>query len=332
MFTRRSFVTTAAGGAAFAGQIGCGISQDAYPAHPITLVVPNPAGGAIDLIARALADKLNQPLGQNMHIDNRPGAGGVVGAAYVSRAAPDGYTLMMGGAGQLIFPVFFMADLTYDPATDFIPLSQISKGSLVLVVKPSSPAKTVSEFLDFLRSKKGEANYSTTGIGTYPQLAVLLLEQMTGVRSTHIPHRGGPDSVLAVLRGDVDFSINHMPNVISLVKSGSLRALATTGLTRAAAMPDVPTFDEQGVKGYQANPWFGMFAPKKTPQPIVKRLEAEIVKAMRSPDLNEVLRTTGDEPFGGTSEELTTLINDEMTKWTKILKASGMVAHGDKKL
>ncbi len=330
METRRTFSLSALGGLGLAlGGAGRGeAATDSYPSRIITLVVPQQAGGVLDLIGRRFAEKLSKALGQNIIIDNRPGAGGSVGTTYVARAAPDGYTLMMAGSGTHVFPVFLQRNLPYDPVADFVPITQITSGPLVLVVKSDFPAKDLNAFLAYLRENNADVNFSTTGHGTYPQLAFELLKDATGVKATHVPYNGGPNSILAVLRGEAAFSINHIPNVLAQIRSGALKALGVADLKRSTSLPDVPTFDEQGLKGFQARTWFGLFGPKGIPAPIVARLETESIRAIHSEDFQAALLATGDEPVGGTSKEMAALLTSELAKWSVIMKKVGLDVSG----
>lgn len=313
---------------AFAG-LGCMLPSGAalaidYPAKPVTIVVPYPAGGVVDIAARLLADKLGASLKTRVLVDNRPGAGGTIGAASVARAEPDGYTLLMGGSATNVFAPAMYPKLPYDPAKQFAPISQVIAGPLVLVVNASVPASTMHEFLDYLRANGDRVNYSSNGPGTFPHLAGELFKQTTGLKPTHIPYSGGPKAILAVLANEVAFSINHIPNVMPLIKSGRLKALATTGMQRSPSFPDLPTFAEAGLKDFEASAWFGLFAPSGTPPSIINRLQAEVAEALKSRDIRERFAAQGDEPVGSAPEAFAAFLRKETEKWPGIIRNAGV--------
>lgn len=297
---------------------------DTYPTRPITMVVPFPPGGVVDIVGRLLADKLSASLGQRVIVENRIGAGGTIGAAAVARADPDGYTLLMGGAATHVFAPVLQAELPYDPIKSFVPITEISAGPLILVVNPAVPAKTVPEFLAFLRARGSSVNYASNGPGTFPHLAGELFRQAAGVTPVHVPYSGGPKAVLALITNEVSFSINHIPNVMTQIKANKMRALATTGLRRSTTYPDLPTFNEAGIKGFEASAWFGLFGPRGTSRSIVDLLQSKSALALESKDFRDRLAAQGDEPVGSTPDAFAEYVDRELIRWHKIVKDAGI--------
>ncbi len=309
---------------ALAFAAGTAGAADDYPAKPISIVVPYPAGGIVDIVARLVAEKMSGPLGKRVIVENKPGAGGTIGAAQVARAAPDGYTLLMGGAATHVFAPLLYKTVPYDPVKGFAPISQLTAGPLVLVVNASLAPQTMADFISYARANGDKVNYASNGKGTFPHLAVELLKQAASLNPTHVPYSGGPPAVLALVAGDAAFSINHIPNVQAQVKAGKLRALATTGLSRSSSFPDLPTFDEAGFKGFETSAWFGLFAPAGTPQPIVERLSREAIEAIKAKDLREKLALQGDEPVGSMPAAYANYLRNEIAKWTKVVRGAGI--------
>lgn len=299
----------------------------AYPTKIVTLVVPFPAGGVVDIIGRLVADKLGAQLGTKVIVENRPGAGGTLGAAFVARAEPDGYTLLVGGAAAQVFSPLIYPNIPYDPVKSFAPIIQLTSGPLVLVVPQSSPVTTFPEFESFVRREGERLNYASNGPGTFPHLAAELYRQATGAKFTHIPYSGGPKAILALITNEVGFSINHIPNIMGMVKSGKLRAIATTGRKRSASYPDLPTFAEGGVTGFETSAWFALFAPAGTPNAIIDKLNAETAKALKSRDLRDKLALQGDETVGGSPEDLAAYLQAELAKWPAVVKAAKVTTH-----
>jgi tripartite-type tricarboxylate transporter receptor subunit TctC len=299
----------------------------AYPTKIVTLVVPFPAGGVVDIIGRLVADKLGTQLGTKVIVENRPGAGGTLGAAFVARAEPDGYTLLVGGAAAQVFSPLIYPDIPYDPVKSFAPIIQLTSGPLVLVVPQSSPVTTFPEFESFVRREGERLNYASNGPGTFPHLAAELYRQATGAKFTHIPYSGGPKAILALITNEVGFSINHIPNIMGMVKSGKLRAIATTGRKRSASYPDLPTFAEGGITGFETSAWFALFAPAGTPNAIIEKLNAETAKALNSRDLRDKLALQGDETVGGSPEDLAAYLQAELAKWPAVVKAAKVTTH-----
>lgn len=304
--------------------VACGASAQAYPTKPVTLVVPYPAGGTVDVIGRVLADKLGTVLGQRVIVDNRPGAGGTIGATLASRAAPDGHTILLSGAATHSFAPSLYKSLQYDPLTSFIPVAQASTSSLVLTVNQSFSGNTLKEFLDHLRSHPGKVNYSSNGNGTNPHLAVELLKQETGVSAVHVAYSGGPGALIALMTNEATFSLNHVPIVLPHVNTKKLKAISTTGLKRSLVLPNVPTFDESGLKGFEATAWFGLFFPRNTPAAVVNKVHAALVETIKDPAVNDKLLAQGDEPVGSSPEQFARFLDSELKKWTKVIKTAGI--------
>ena len=299
----------------------------AFPTKPVVLVVPFPPGGVVDVIGRLAADRMGAILGVRVIVENRAGAGGTIGAAAVARAEADGHTLLVGGAATHVFSPNLYPSLTYDPVRSFAPVGQLTTGPLVLVVPAGSPAAGMKEFEALVRSQGDRLNYASNGAGTFPHLAAELYRGSVGGKFVHIPYAGGSQALVALAAGEVGFSINHIPVVLPVLKGGKVRAIATTGRQRSAAFPQLPTFDEAGVKGFEASPWFGLFAPAGTPPTAIERLNAAMNQALKTPELRERLLTLGDEPVGGSAEALGTLVQSDLAKWPPIIREAGVKAN-----
>jgi len=300
--------------------------QPAYPTRPIKLVVPAAPGGGTDVLARLIAKRLAEGLGQSVVIDNRAGAGGVLGSEQVARAAPDGYTILLGTVATHGLAPSLMKAMPYGPVEDF---AHITKGVVVtniLVVHPSVPVQTAQEFLALVKAKPGELNYSTSGRGSGAFMAGELFSQMADAEITHVPYKGGGLAVSGLVAGHVQFSFATAPSVISLIQAGRLRALGVTTPTRFAGLPEVPTLSEAILPGFEASNWYAFFAPARTPAAIVDRLNAEIHQSMNQPEILRALSEQGMEPILSTPNEQREFIRAEMTKWQALVKARGIEA------
>lgn len=298
----------------------------AYPTRPIKLVVPAAPGGGTDVLARLLAKRLSEGLGQVVVIDNRPGAGGVLGSEQVARAAPDGYTILLGTVATHGLAPSLMKAMPYDPVEDF---SHITKGVVVtniLVVHPSVAAQTAKEFLILVKAKPGELNYSTSGRGSGAFMAGELFSQMASADISHVPYKGGGLAVSGLVAGHVQFSFATAPSVIALIKAGRLRALGVTTPTRFAGLPEVPTLSEAILPGFEASNWYAFFAPARTPTDIVQKLNHEIHQATVQPEILKNLIEQGMEPILSTPSEQREFIRAEITKWSALVKARGIEA------
>ena len=298
----------------------------AYPAKPVRLVVPFPAGGPTDIVGRTLAPKLAEALGQQFIVDNRGGAGGVIGTEHVAKAAPDGHTLLMGTIGGMAVAMSLTPHRGYDSLRDFAAISQAVTVTNVLVVHPSVPAKTVKEMLALARAKQGRLNYASSGSGTVTHLAGELFKLMGKVDIAHVPFKGGAPALTALISGEVDLSYENSLIITPHIKSGKVRAIAVTGLKRSALFPELPTIAESGLPGYNASGWYGLFAPAATPRAIITRLNAEVVKALRDPVVVQRLSSQGAEPAGTTPEEFAAFVRSEIDKWANLVKAANMKA------
>lgn len=296
-----------------------------YPSRVVKLVVPYPPGGVVDITGRLLADQLAKQLGGTVIVENKPGAGGTIGAATVARAAPDGYTLLLSGAATHAFAPWMYRELAYDPIKDFAPITQVTEGPLALCVNAASEAKDLAGLLALLREKGGASNYSANGNGTYPHLSVELLKQKMGLKPVHVSYKGGGQAITALLAKEVHFSQNHIPIVLPFVKAGRLRCVATTGSARSSALPDLPTLKEAGYD-VVASAWFGLFAPAGTPRPIVERLYQAVVKAVEASDLRSKFAAQGDEIVVEGPEKFLAYQTGELQKWKEVIAGAGLKA------
>ena len=298
-------------------------AQD-YPAKPIRLIVPFAPGGGNDTVARAVAQQLGASLGKPVIVDNRAGAGGVVGAELAARSAPDGYTLFLGGVGSHAVNPNLHARLPYDPINDFAPITLIASAPSVLVVHPSVRANTIQEFTALAKANPGTLNYASNGNGSSAQLAAGLYESMAGVRMVHVPYKGLAPALVDLLSGEVQLMFSSMVAIIPHIKAGRLRALAVTGKKRSPLLPELPTLAESGLPGYEAGSWYGILAPAGTPAAVVARLNLEINKALKQPEVRERLAAEGAEAIAGTPEEFTAHIRDELARVRKIMRDGGI--------
>ena len=296
----------------------------AYPTKPIKLVAPSTPGDAPDVIARLVADKLSIALGQAVVVENKPGAGGVVGSDAVAKAAPDGYTLIMGNAGSHGINAAVYAKLPYDIQRDFAPVSQVAIAPNVMVINPSVPANNVAEFIAYAKSQPGKLSYASGGNGSSAHMSMELFKSMAGVDIQHIPYKGSSPALADVAGGQVVAFIGNMPPTVPLIKAGKLRPLAVTTKARSALMPELPTIAEAGLPGFETVAWFGVLAPAGTPPEIVNRLSVEIGKIARSPEMREKLVAMGAEPVGGTPGEFKAVIDHDIAKWKPLAQKVGI--------
>jgi tripartite-type tricarboxylate transporter receptor subunit TctC len=298
-------------------------SAQTYPAKPIRIVVPFPPGGATDILARDVAQKLSEAWGQQVIVDNRPGAGGNIGSELVAHSAPDGYTLEMGTVGTHAINASLYAKMPYDHVKDFAPVILVAGVPNVLVVNPAVPANSVAELIAYAKANPGKLNFASSGNGTSIHLSGELFKVMAGVQMTHIPYKGSAPAMQDLLGGQVQLMFDNLPPSLPQIKAGKVRALAVTSLTRAPALPDVPTVAEAGLPGFEASSWFGILAPAGTPPAIVARLNAEIAKWLATPEAKEKLSKQGANAAGGTPEDFAKHIAAETAKWAKVVKDSG---------
>ena len=303
--------------------LASGTHAQAWPAKPIKWVVPFAPGGTTDILARTIGDKLAIALGQPVIIENKPGAGGGVGADYTAKAPADGYTIMGGTISTHAINASLYKSLPYDPVKDFAPITLIARVPNMLVVNPDVPAKNVAELIALMKANPAKYTFASSGNGTSQHLSGELFKTMAGVEMQHIPYKGSPPALQDVVGGQVTMTFDNITTAWPLAKGGKLRALAVTTAKRSSVAPEVPTLAESGLAGYEVGSWQGVFAPAGTPPEIVKRLNAEIVKIIRMPDVNEKLTALGAEPVGNTPEEFGALVRAEVGKWADVVKKSG---------
>ena len=301
---------------------GGGAHAQTFPTRPVTIVVPYPPGGLIDLVARLIQARFQTELGQSVIIENRSGAGGNVGAEAVARASADGHTLLLANPSLAISPLIY-PKLNYKPIEDFAYVGQYGTVPNVLVVHPSIPAKTVQEFIAYAKKNPGKLNYGSPGYGTSPQMSMELFKSMTGANITHVPYKGAPQAVTDVLAGHMNMMFNSIAPIIANIKAGRVRVLGIASSKRSPQLPDVPTISEAGVPGFEAVNWFGMFAPAKTPKPIITRVNEAVVKVLRSPDVQAQFVALGADPVGDSPEEFAAFVRRDMERYAKVVKLSG---------
>jgi len=297
-----------------------------YPARPIRMIVPFPAGGGSDTMGRVVGQKLGERLGQQMVVDNRPGAGGSIGADAVAKAPPDGYTLLLGSTSEVAQYPNVNPKIPYNPQRDFAPISLVGNVPLVLVAHPSLPVKSVKDVIALARSRPGEINFSSAGNGSTTHLAVELLVLTTGIKMTHVPYKGSPPAVTDLVAGNVQLGIPTMPAALPFVRAGRLRALGVSTAKRASVLPAVPTLQEAGVKGYDTALWTGILAPTGTPAAILSRLHAEIVKVLELADVREALARQGAEPASSTPAQFAAYIESELARWARVVQQANVRA------
>jgi tripartite-type tricarboxylate transporter receptor subunit TctC len=305
---------------------GAAPAQVTYPTKPIRLIVPSPPGDGSDLMARAIGDKLAQAWGQPVVVDNRQGAGGRVGTEAAAKAAPDGYTLIMGNAGSHGINAALYKDLPYDVERDFAPITQVMRAPNVLVVTPSLPAKNVTEFIALLKANPGKYSYGSGGNGSSAHFTAELFKSMAGVDIAHIPYKGATPALTDVIAGEVVMFMGNLPPAMGHIKAGRVRALAVTTAQRTPLAPDLPTVAESGLPGFETVAWFGLFAPAGTPREIVDKLRDEVAKIIQQPDVRERIATLGGEPVGNTPAAFAVIVRDDVAKWKKVAREAKISA------
>ena len=305
---------------------GVASAQD-YPAKPVRMIVPYVAGGAADIFGRSLAQKLSESLRQSFVVENKPGANGGIGAEFVAKSAPDGYTLLATASGPITVNPVLYAKVAYDPLRDFAPVAQGTVYQYVLVTLASSPIRSIDDLIAAARAKPGALSYGSTGIGGGNHLAGELLALMTGTRLNHIPYKGSAAALADLLGGQLSFMFDTVITSVPQIRAGKLRAFAVSSRKRASALPDVPTMEETGLRGFDISQWQGVLAPAATPRAIVERLNAEIVRALRSPDLHErLVAQGGNEIVTGSPEDLAALIRSDLQMYAKLIRDAGIQA------
>jgi tripartite-type tricarboxylate transporter receptor subunit TctC len=301
------------------GPFATSAMAQAWPSKPITLIVPFPAGGTTDVLARALADKLTPALGQSVIVESKPGAGATLGADFVAKSKPDGYTLLVGAVHHTIASSVYKK-LPYDFQKDLLPITTIALVPNVLVVNPSTPAKNVAELVALLKAKPDFYTYGSNGNGTAQHLIGTQFQNATGTEMVHIPYKGSGPLATDLLGGQIAMSFDTVTPVLPHIKAGKLRPLVVTTARRSSALPDVPTLDEAGLKGFNIGTWFGVLAPTGTPKELVARLNAEMVKVIQSPEFRKRMEEIGAEPIGNSTDQMAQQIKDETDKFAKLVK------------
>jgi len=316
--SRRALILLALAGASSAAR------GQSWPSRPLRIVVPFAAGaGVLDIMARLVGRHLAEALGQQVVIDNRPGAGGIVGAEVVAKAGPDGYTLLMGNTALVVAPYLY-TKLPFDPLADFVPISLVNSAPLLLVVHPSVPAQSVGELLAYAKARPGQLNYGSGGVGTTPYLATELLKSMTGIDVVHVPYKGGAPALADLVAGQLSFMIENVPGTLPLVKSGKLRALAITSAQRSPLAPELPTLSAAGVASYEMVGWNGVFVAKGTPPAVVAQLGDVLMKVLRLAEVKDQMATLGAEPGGNSAQEFGAFVKAESARWGAIIKERGI--------
>ena len=308
------------------GFLGHAIAQGgagAYPEKPIRLVVGVPPGGSTDLIARIVGDQLGRQMGQPVVLENRGGAAGNIGAEIVAKSAPDGYTLFLAPIGTVAINPSLYSNMPFDPIRDFAPISQLTSLPMVMLLHPSITAKTTQEFIDYARAHPGKVNYASGGSGTGTHLAGELFKMRAGIDMTHVPYKGNGPAMADLLGGRVAVMFDQISTALPQLQSGKLRALGVTTATRSSVVPDVPTLAETGLQGFDMTTWHGIVAPAGTPPAVIAKLNAEVVKALNSPDLREKFKANGIDPVASTPEQFGALMRSEIARWRDVVKASG---------
>ena len=300
-------------------------SAQSFPVKPLRIILGFPPGGATDIAARAVAQKLTENFGQQVIVDNRPGAASNIGAEAVARAAPDGYTMFLGSVSTSINPSLY-ARLSYDPQRDFAAVAHVATTPFLLVVHPSMPVQNVRELIAFAKARPEQINYATAGAGSGAHLFMELFASLSGVRVINVAYRGAAAATTDVLAGQVPMMFDNIFTTLPLARSGKFRALAVSTAQRSAIAPEIPTVAEAGVPGYDANAWFGLFAPAAVPKDIINRLNAEVIRGLQTADMRERLRALGATPGSGTPEQFAAFFRNEVAKWAKVVKSAGVRA------
>lgn len=300
-----------------------GVAAQPYPSKPIRLVVPFPAGGTTDILAREVGQRLSLSLGQPVVIDNRPGAAGNIGSELVAKSVPDGYTLLMATVGTHAINPNLYARIPYDHVKDFAPVVLVASVPNVLEVTPSLPVNSVADLIKLAKEKPGQINFASSGSGTSIHLSGELFKTMAGVDMTHVPYKGSAPAITDLIGGQVQVMFDNLPSSLPQIKAGKLRAIAVTSAQRAPALPDIPTIAESGLPGFEATSWFGIVAPAGTPPAIIARINADVNQWLQSPEAKEKLLAQGAVAAGGSPEQFAAYIQAETEKWGRVVKASG---------
>ena len=319
---KRMFGACLAGLLAFTA--AAAMAADAYPSRPIRIVIGFPPGGAIDTIARVMAPRMAESMGQSVVVENRPGAAGMIGAQSVARAEPDGYTVFMGTMGNFSITPTLMPAAGVDMAKDFDPVTLVASSGFVMYVNPQLPVKTVGELIDYAKARPGTVHFSSSGNGGLPHMAGELFNSAAGLKMVHVPYKGSSPSVNDLVAGQVQLTFEAAAIGIPFVQAGRLRAIATTGEKRLAALPDVPTVTET-LPGFTVTNWFGMAVPAGTPPAVIDRLQKEVHKALHLPEVSASLQAQGVEPVGNTPQAFGAYVKEETARWAKVIKDANIV-------
>lgn len=313
---------------AVSGTVSSGAARaqaSGWPNKPVHILIAFPPGGAIDIVARIMGPRLSASIGQPVLVENRPGAGGLLGTELAAKAAPDGHTVFFGTLGNLSVNPLLYPKLPFDIGRDFAPLTQVVSTTFMLYVNPAFPVKTVNDLIALARSRPGTINYSSSGNGGAPHLAAELFNSMAGVKMVHVPYKGSSQSVTDVMGGQVQLTFDSLALGLPYVKAGKLRAVATLGPKRVSQLPDVPAVSET-LPGYEVTNWFGMVVPAATPRDVVTRLHAQILRVLRLPDVRDSLIAQGTEPVGSSPEEFGAFMKSEAAKWARVIKEANIRA------
>ena len=302
---------------------GSALLAQTFPSKPVRIIVPFPPGGGLDIVARTIGPKLSEALGQQIVIDNRGGASGLVGTELAAKAAPDGYTIFMGTLGNLSVNPLLFPKAPFDIARDFTPLTQAVAVTFMLYTHPSFPVKTVKELIAIAKARPGQINYASSGAGGALHLAAELFNSVAGVKMVHVPYKGSGPSFIDLLGGQIPLTFDSLTQGLPYIKSGRLRGVATLGPKRTPVLPDVPTVGET-LPGYEVVNWFGLVAPAATPRDVINRLHGEIVKILRMPDIHDRLTAQGADPVGSSMEEFGAFMKAETAKWARVIKEANI--------
>jgi tripartite-type tricarboxylate transporter receptor subunit TctC len=311
--------------ATFVTATGAAVAQGSYPSKPVRMIVPSSAGGGTDIVARIIAPELSKRLGQQVVIDNRPGAGTMIGIEVAAKSPSDGYTVLVGLSTLAINSAIYKK-VPYDPRRDFAPITQAVSSASIIVVHPSVPVTTLKELITFARARPGQLNYASAGTGTYPHMTMELFLSMARLKMVHIPYKGTAPAMIDMIAGQVAAMAATVLTGMPHIRSGRLRPLGITSLARASVAPDIPTIAEGGLPGYESVQWYGMLAPARTPTEIVSRLHAEITGVLRQPEIKARLAADGADTVGSSPDEFTRYIQSELVKWAKVARDAGIQA------
>lgn len=310
----------------FSACFGTAAQAQNYPDRPIRLIAPFPAGGLVDVLARAVGDELSKSLGQPVIVENRPGAGGNIGAEAVAKSAPDGYTLLMTSAGILTANEFLYAKMPFDPATAFVPVSNVADMPMIVVVNPKIEAKTLAEFVAYAKANPGKLNFGSPGVGTTGHLGLALFMHAANIKLTHVPYKGAAPAITDLIAGQIDGVVDNPPTVLPHIEAQKLRPLAVAAKTRMPQLPDLPTAAQAGVANFEASSWFGVAAPAGTPPAIVARLQKDIAAALAKPELKERFAKSGARLLGNSPEEFAKQIVADRKMWGEVIRAADIKA------